>query len=374
MIGKLTCSKIKSIIKIFIAIFISIFALSLIKYSKEVSSAIIESIESCLKIVIPSLFAFMVISNLIVKSNIYILLSKPFSVVSRYLFRIPPELFSIFLLSNIGGYPIGAKLLTDLVQQNKLDKNVAENMMCYCYCNSPSFFAGAVGVVVFDNILIGLIAYFSIVMTNFIFAIIIGLKNKIPPRKKIKLNIKLSADILIDSIISASKTLFVVCAMLVFFAAVIAILSTNGILSFISKNLINYIKSDYNIATSTIMSFIEISKISTMSKYCYSFLPLMTALASFGGLCVITQIIGISSNKISLRKFFISRPVHLAISYVICYYLIKYFIKHITISTFYNFNIIYYKKTSVIPSLCIIIMVIMLLFEKNNRFCEEGVI
>ena len=119
MIGKLTFIKIKASIKFIIAILIIFFAVGLIKYSKEVSSAVILSIESCLKIIIPSLFAFMVLSNLIVKSNIYILISKPFSLISRYLFRIPPELFSIFLLSNIGGYPIGAKLLTELTQQEK---------------------------------------------------------------------------------------------------------------------------------------------------------------------------------------------------------------------------------------------------------------
>lgn len=374
MIGKLTFIKIKASIKFIIAILIIFFAVGLIKYSKEVSSAVILSIESCLKIIIPSLFAFMVLSNLIVKSNIYILISKPFSLISRYLFRIPPELFSIFLLSNIGGYPIGAKLLTELVQQGKLDKEVAENMLCYCYCNSPSFFAGAVGVVIFDNVLVGLIAYFSIVITNFILAIIIGQKNKIPPRKKINPNIKLSADMLIDSIISASKTLFVICVMLVFFAAFIAILDATGIISILTVKIMSLINSDYNTSLSAIMSFIEISKISTMSKYCYNYLPLMTALASFGGLCVITQIIGITSNKISLKKFAISRPLHIAISYLICYYLIKCFIKHITISTFYAYDVIYYKKTSIIPSLCIIIMVIILLLDKNNRFYEEGVL
>ena len=55
-------------------------------------------------------------------------------------------------------------------------------MLCYCYCNSPSFFAGAVGVVIFDIVLVGLIAYFSVVITNFILAIIIG-QNKIPLEK-----------------------------------------------------------------------------------------------------------------------------------------------------------------------------------------------
>ena len=360
--------------KIIISIFIILFAVLLIKYSKEVSVAITVSIESCLKIVVPSLFAFMVISNLLIKSNIYVLLSKPFYLISRYLFRIPPELFSIFLLSNIGGYPIGAKLLAELIDENKIDKSTAENMMCYCYCNSPSFFAGAVGVVVFNNYFVGLIAYFSIVTANFIIAILLGIKNKIPEKSKVKLNIKLNPNILIDSITSAAKVLFTICAMLIFFASVIAILSSSEILNILSSNLMQILHSDYFIAESSLMSFIEISKISTMSKNSYNYLPLMTCIAAFGGICVITQIIGITTGKINLKKFAVSRVFHIAISGILCYYLIKLFTINLSINTIYYQKIIYSKNISIIPSICLIFMVIILLYSKKYRFFKEGVL
>ena len=360
--------------KIIISIFIILFAVFLIKYSKDVSVAITVSIESCLKIVVPSLFAFMVISNLLIKSNIYVLLSKPFYLISRYLFRIPPELFSIFLLSNIGGYPIGAKLLAELIDENKIDKSTAENMMCYCYCNSPSFFAGAVGVVVFNDYFVGLIAYFSIVIANFIIAILLGIKNKIPEKSKVRLNIKLNPNILIDSITSAAKVLFTICAMLIFFASVIAILSSSGILNILSNNLMQILHSDYFIAESSLMSFFEISKISTMSKNSYNYLPLMTCIAAFGGICVITQIIGITAGKINLKKFAVSHAFHIAISGIMCYYLIKLFTINLSINTIYYQKIIYSKNISIIPSICLIFMVIILLYSKKYRFFKEGVL
>ena len=77
--------------------------------------------------------------------------------------------------------------------------------------------------------------------------------------------------------------------MLVFFAAFIAILDATGIISILTVKIMSLINSDYNTSLSLIMSFIEISKISTMSKYCYNYLPLMTALVSFGGLCHYTN-------------------------------------------------------------------------------------
>ena len=360
--------------KIFISLLIIFFAVLLIRYSKEVSIAITLSIESCLKIVIPSLFAFMVISNLLIKSNIYVLISKPFYLISKYLFRIPPELFSIFILSNIGGYPIGAKLLTELIDEKKIDKSTAENMMCYCYCNSPSFFAGAVGVVVFNDFFIGLIAYFSIVIANILIAILIGFKNKIPQKNKVKLNIKLNPGILIDSITTAAKILFIICAMLIFFAAVIAILSSSGFLNTLSNTFMKLIGSNNNIAESSVMSIIEISKVSTMSKNCYGYLPLITCIAAFGGICVITQIIGITSGKINLKKFAISRIFHIAMSGIICYYLIKSFTNNFFINTLSYQKLCYNKNISITPTICLIFMVIILLYDKKYRFFKEGVL
>ena len=116
MIGKLTFIKIKASIKFIIAILIIFFAVGLIKYSKEVSSAVILSIESCLKIIIPSLFAFMVLSNLIVKVISHTDKQTFFTYFKIFIQNTTRIILNI-LLSNIGGYPIGAKLLTELVQQ-----------------------------------------------------------------------------------------------------------------------------------------------------------------------------------------------------------------------------------------------------------------
>ena len=359
-------SRMKNIVKYIMVILVVIFAISLIVYSKRVSQAIIDSTKACLTVVVPSLFAFMVVSNLIVKSNIYILLSKPFYPVARYILRIPPELFSIFLLSNIGGYPIGAKLLTELLSQNKISKNDAETMMCYCYCNSPSFFAGAVGVIVFENVMVGLICYFSIVISNFLIAAIIGLKNKIPVKTKTKVQIKLNAEILIDSINSAAKTLFTICVMLIFFASIISVLFSSDFVNSIIIQLSQYTNDDKNIAETFIRTFIEISNVSKMTKYSYMYVPILTGLAAFGGLCVLTQIISITKNKISLKKFYISRGIHIAFSGIICYYLIKIFAKEIVIATMLSPKIINSSSVSVVPSICLIIMTILLINKEND--------
>lgn len=358
----------KSVIKYVIALIIILYSIYLLKFSKEISIAIINSINSCLTVIIPSLFAFMVVSNILIKSNIYVILSKPFYPVAKYLFRIPPELFSIFLLSCIGGYPIGAKLLTDLLSQNKISKDTANTMMCYCYCNSPSFFAGAVGVVVFENVLVGLLIYFSIVLSNCIIAIILGFKNKIPEKKKIRANISINVNILIESINSAAKTLFLICIMLIFFASLISVIEETGILNFICSKISLFYNFDTTIFSTSFMSFVEISKISQFPKFCYAYIPILAILGSFGGLCVLSQIVAITSRSISLKKFLITRPLHLAFSSIICYYLIKVFTKDIVIMTILSPTIFKKNTSTVIPTLCLILMTILLLNKKKDFY------
>lgn len=346
------------------SIILCLFAVYLIIDAKQASQAIVKSINSCLTIVIPSLYAFLVVSNLLVKSNLYIVLSKPFYPISKYLFRIPPELFSIFILSNIGGYPVGAKLLSELIRENKIDNQTAEKMMCYCYCNSPAFFAGAIGITVFNNVKAGLIAYFSVVLSNVIIAIIIGLKNPLPKNTYTKSKVSINAQTFIDSINSGFKTMSLICVMLVFFASIISFLDNSGITYFISSK-IALLTHDTQIAKVSLYSIFEISQISQMAKYCYRFLPLISSIASLGGMCVLLQVTGITANTLSLKKFWISRPFCIALSGISCFFLKQIFFKSIDIKTSTPF-ITQSKEISIIPSICLILMSIILLIKKDR--------
>ena len=247
-------------------------------------------------------------------------------------------------------------------------------MICYCYCNSPSFFAGAVGIVLFENVLVGLIIYFSILISNFILAFLLGFKNKIPEKKKIKYKINININMLIESINSAAKTLFTICIMIIFYASIISILNSTDVIGFISNAICNIFKIDKAISLTSIMSFIEISKISEMSKFCYKFTSIIAVLGAFGGLCVLSQIVAITSKKISLKKFLKTRPLHLVLSGIICYNLTKLLAKEIVIMTILSPAKLKTNSVSIIPTLCVIIMTFLVLNKKNNRFLKKGVL
>lgn len=348
------------------SIIVVVFAVLLLRYSKEVSAAVVVSINSCLSVIVPSLFGFMVVSNFLVKSNLYILISKPFSIISRYIFRIPTELFSIFLLSNIGGYPIGAKMISELIKNERISNKDANTMMCYCFCSGPAFIIGAIGIKVFSSVSAGLIIYISIFISNFLIAIILGLKNKIPQKENKCYKININSNILIESIEATAKTLLMICSTLIFFAIIIASLEVTGIMSIFTNLFSIMLNFNDSYTVPLIKGIFEISTINQLPQFCYILIPIVTAIVAFGGICVFFQILGISKDKIKLKRFLLTRPIQIFFSGIISFVLVKIFGNEIAVETFVQPFDIKFESNSIIPGLCLIFMTALLLFSNKK--------
>lgn len=351
----------------------AVFSVLLLIYSKEVSQAVIRTIGSCLTVIIPSLFGFMVVSNIIIKSNIYIWLSKPFYLISKYVMRLPPELFSVFLLANLGGYPVGGKLIRDLLDSGRISKKDAECLMCSSFCSGPAFLIGAVGIKLFLNVTAGLIVYLSIVCSNLIIAFFKGLKRSIPNGQLLHdAKVNLNSKIIVDSIESTIKVLAMICGMLIFFSVITEVLFVSGIISRISE-LVCLLGATSDNANAIVKSVIEISTVGSFQQNSYSYLPIIAALSSFGGACVLTQLSSIIGSKINMKQFILTRPLQILISGVIAYLFTKLFSANITVMTACIPSTTE-RKDSVIPSIVLIIMIILLLMKNNTRFLKKGVI
>lgn len=294
---------------------ILIYVILVIVFSKEMAISVLNSIEKCIKVIIPSLYIFMIISDFIISSNIYFVWAKPFSIVSRYFFRIPEQFFPLYIISNIGGYPVGAKLISDMVKENKMDNKTAESMMNYCYFSGPAFIIGIVGANIFSDIKIGIIIFISLFITNFIIAVITGLGRTIPSSNKYTPELDISISNFIKSIYNGGKSLFYICAIIIFFSSILCIVENSGIISAISRLIDRYTYFGYSDGIAMINSFIEISNISLFESDIKN-IPLITSLLSFGGLCILLQVKSIIPN-LSLKNFLFFRIVAIFLSYFI---------------------------------------------------------
>lgn len=138
-------------------VFSVLTAYLLLSRSSTVSQGIRDGMQLCVEVVIPSLFPFLVFTSFLMASGFAQRISSAIFPVTRYLFRLPQQTGACILMSLIGGYPVGGRMIARLMQQQKLSRQDAERMLCFCINAGPSFVLTAVGVRLFGNAGIGIL-------------------------------------------------------------------------------------------------------------------------------------------------------------------------------------------------------------------------
>lgn len=345
-----------------------VYAAALIYYSDEVLESAVNSVRVCLVTIIPSLYAFMVISGFIISSGIYRYISRPFGAIARYIFRIPADFFSIFLLSSAAGYPVGAKLTSDLYLSGRSDRETAERMLGFCYMGGPAFFCGVAGGKIYSSTRTGIFIFICILISNIITGFILGLKHKVPPKARAEATAPdISLCKLTESISSGGASILKICGAIVFFSSLTAILEASGLIMYPAAALSKISGVSYDDCLCIIKAILEISNIGGLSPD-ISLLPTVTALLSFGGLCVIFQTQGIIGNKLSTNIFYLGRIISIFLSYFCCKIFINIFSEENVVQTNLTYSV-GYSQISPIPSVFLLIMTILLL--SNNYIAKS---
>ena len=287
--------------KIILSLTTVFFAVFLLIFSGEARESVSGAIYDCLEIIVPSLFAFSVLAIYLQKSGLYKTALKPLTFPLSKIFRTDEELCGIFLLSNIGGYPVGATLLSSLADQNRLDRKDAAKLMCCCFGSGPSFIIGMVGKAVFNSAAAGAVLFASCFLSSLVIAGAVFMKEKIA-LKEAQTRYDLGAECFINSVSAAAKAMFSVCTMIVIFSVLSAALSLMGVNRLFGENL-----------SAVFSSALEVTRIKEIAAGEYS-MPICAALLSFGGACVMLQITAIAGSKIPLGRFLLSRIPAAALS------------------------------------------------------------
>ena len=343
------------------AVYISVIAISitLIMYADTTISSAQEAVKRCLNILIPSIFVFMAVSGLLVRSGAYKIISLPFYPIARFVFRMPYELFSVMLISNLAGFPVGASMLCELVKSGRIDKKTASIMQCFCYGGGPSFSAGVIGLYLYNDKKTGLIVCLSAFAANMLTALVLC--------RIYRLNISdeaeqkpFSADDIISCTENAGRSMLMICALIIIFCVVMSC----------AQRAVSGLFHIHPQASALIRTVFEVSSITSLENARLSFLPMITALFSFGGVCVLMQIVSTVKNSYSLTLFFITRLPTALLSglsaKVLCSHLLDKTESCIAVSKNYivNFN-------NFIPSICLILMIFLLLFKKGVAFFRD---
>ena len=117
----------------------------------------------CAAALIPSLFPFFTLSNLLSALGLADLMSGAVGKAAERLFRVSGSGAQAFLLGITGGYPLGAHAVAELRREKLVSRDEAERLLAFCNNSGPAFILGAAGGV-FRSPTAGLLLYLTHVL------------------------------------------------------------------------------------------------------------------------------------------------------------------------------------------------------------------
>ncbi len=258
----------------------------------------------CGNVIIPSLFPFMVCVLMLMKLNFV----PKITLISR-IFRHTDDMFYVMILSMLGGYPVGARLIEELYNNNKIDKKTAHLMQMYCVNAGPAFITIAVGCGVFSSKKIGYVLLISHLAASFLIALALS---KFTHRNTELINTSKLQNLTLaeNFVVSTSEAA----------ASVIGICTYVILFSFINSYLVCF-STDLPILK-YVVYLTEVTTSVTITKN----IILVSFLLGFSGISIWCQIIGFSKNSgVNYPLFIVGRLAHGLISSALTFFLIKIF-------------------------------------------------
>lgn len=279
---------------------LSLFCLLLLlKNANAAIEYVTRGLQIAIGTVIPALFPFMVLSELIVSGalgNICILL-HPFC---RAL-RLSPSGGCGYLLGLLCGAPVGARCLVGAYQRGDLDKNECEYLIGGATVPSSAFLVSAVGTVLWENPRFGA-ALFVITLLSSLFPIFFIFRKRkkgaFRPQNCLETPKESKASLFADAIRACAETLLTVTAYIVFFSVITG--TVELVLSPLSP------PQSLQALLSSILELSDgMSRISAM-PHTKPAAILSAFAAGWGGLSVHCQVLSVCDGSgLSLRPYFL---------------------------------------------------------------------
>ena len=323
-----------------ISIIFILYLFFLVLFAKSNFNAAKKGITLWANNVVPSLFPFFVAVELLKHTNLIYYLSIKLDKYMKPIFNLPGVASFPFVMGLISGYPVGAKIVSDLYSNNLCTQKEAERMLAFTNNSGPLFIIGTVGCSFYSNTSIGILLLISHILSSICVGIILGIISRIKSAtNKFTANSRQSASvnnfssllqddikiadlggILGSAIVSAIKSILMIGGFVTIFSVILSILNNTKILTIISYFISNifHINPDYIVGLLT--GFLEFTnglyKISTINNKMLSInLILSSFIIGFGGISVTLQVLNIiSKNKLSIKTYIFGKLLHGTIS------------------------------------------------------------
>lgn len=333
-----------------LAILFCIFTICLVIFSKTNLTAAKNGLILWATAVVPSLFPFFVATEMLSYTNIVTYLGKWLTPIMRPLFGVPGEAAFAFIMGLISGYPVGAKIISNFMEQGICTKEEAERMLAFTNNSGPLFIIGTVGISLFGNTTIGILLFITHILACITIGIVLNLfvkkknnfniyyKNKSNKvninanykttksynnaqinnmklqnkQAKIKPSLSSLGEILGNSIKNATSTVLMIGGFVVIFSVIISILNQSHIFDILSNILtpiLSMIEIPCELVKPLLSGIVELTNgvnlvANTTIKNISINIILCAFLLGFGGISVLLQVFSIvSQNGLSIKKY-----------------------------------------------------------------------
>ncbi len=294
-----------------IAKFVLCIAMLILFFSMPEASAegIRRGLTVCAETLIPSLFPFTVISELLVRSGLGAQASRLFGRPMRKLFGISGAGAGAVILGILCGFPVGAKTAASLYRNGDITADEAAALLVFCNFPSAPFMIFAVGNGLFGSMELGALCWLSALSSGFLCSVLFRFSrktDKISKQPRTTFKSEPMTLIFTESVTGAATSVIAVCAYVCFFTAAISCLS------------VLFGGSGASFRT-LLFSFFELT---SGASFCASLesrfwgAVLCSAAAAWSGLSVFFQISSLARG-ISMKPFLLSKLCSVPLSALI---------------------------------------------------------
>jgi len=261
---------------------------------------------------IPSMFPFFIISDILINYNLINYIPKFIKKFFSSLFNISPISTTCFLLSLISGFPASARNIKNYLNKGLLTIEEANHILLFTHFSNPMFILSTIAIFFLNNELYGYIILISHYLGNFIIGILLKNKSTITTKNYTE-NYNICQNFsktLITSIKSSIDTLLLILGTLTSFL----------IISSFIINLLNLPPYPSTIIKGILEMTMGLKSLSLLNINDIYKIVISTMFISFGGLSVHLQIISqITDTNINYHNFFLARIYHALISGILSY-------------------------------------------------------
>lgn len=320
---------------IIITILCSLIILQMILNPKTCINLTLEGTKLFFISVFPSLFPFLVISNLMIYFDGIQIYSKLLGTILCKPLKLPKECSIVLLINALCGYPVGAKYACDLYEKKIIDYKTCERLLNIASSASPLFLVGALGASMLNNTTYGYIILISSWISCIIMGLILPNNNYNFDKPKTyslhsKNNTPNLGNALKESIDSSIKNCLIIGGFIIIFYIITNIIKSNALFSIAIKNISNSLSINSQLLEGALLGILEMTNgcylISISHSNIIIKIIILSFLVSFSGLSIISQVYSFTakyhfSNKKYIRYKFIQAFICSSISGIISFFL-----------------------------------------------------